>query len=275
MDKRKKEYKETLKYKEEIEAWLNSEEKDFDAGFELFARFSHNRALALQLARKRRLSKLEYELQKIVSRGFIRESRVWPVNSVTKAADRNKEHTESENQLEETGKKLLVIDEKINYDELPEDMKKRYDENRETYKLMRAVHEKMKLATKDQERAELRAQLVTMDEKIFENWKTLDFWAAWGRLGNDLEKDTEEPPEPECETIPEPAELAKDLNACRSYLSRNVKKVATLEGKKREELLAKLAERVQTLQKHNADIKESTRKELEKLGLLNEDKGNA
>jgi hypothetical protein len=64
--------KQTLEYKKEIEAWLKSKDKDFDAGFELFVRFSHNRALAMQLARKRLLSKLEYELQKIAQRGWLK-----------------------------------------------------------------------------------------------------------------------------------------------------------------------------------------------------------
>jgi hypothetical protein len=76
-------------------------------------------------------------------------------------------------------------------------------------------------------------------------------------------------------SVPDPAQLGKDLNACRSYISRNVKKVATLEGEKREKLMVKLAERVQTLQKHQAEVKEETRKELEKLGLWNENNGNA
>ncbi len=270
MDKRKKEYKQSQDYKDEINAWLESEEKDFDAGFELYARFGHSRALALQLARKRRLSKLVYELEKIVARAFIKESRVWPINKITRTITRNQEHTEAENQVEETGKKLVVTDEKIDYDELPDELKKVYDENRETYKLMRAVHEKMKLATNDQDRAEQRAELVAMDDKIAANWKILDEWAT--KKDEDQGEDTKVDQEPERETIPAPAELAKELNACRSYLSRNVKKVATLEGKKREELLAKLAERVQTLQKHNAEIKESTRNELVKIGLISEEK---
>ena len=70
MDKRTKEYKESEQCKEEIRAWLNSEEKDFDVGYELYARYGHNRALALQMARKRPLTKLIYELEKIIARGF-------------------------------------------------------------------------------------------------------------------------------------------------------------------------------------------------------------
>jgi len=65
----------------------------------------------------------------------------------------------------------------------------------------------------------------------------------------------------------------KDVNAARSYLSRNLKKIADLEGDKREKLIAKLKERVAVLVAHKAEIKEETRVELVKLGLL-EDNGN-
>lgn len=258
----------TKKYKEEIDAWLNNPDRDFDAGFELFARFSHNRALALQMARMRKLSKLEYELQKIADRSFLRESRVWPIAPIVKAASRNQEHTEAENQIEKTGKKLVVIDERINYDELPEPMKKLYDENRETYKLMRAVHEKMKLAAKDQERAELRAELVGMDDAIANNWEKLDKWAN----GEEEEVGSQQPEagSDELKIADDPNVIAKELNACRSFISRNAKKVATLDAAKQDTLLKKLAERVATLKKYNAEIKEETRLELVKLGLLDE-----
>lgn len=287
MDKRKKEYKQTQEYKAEIAAWLESEEKDFDAGFELFARFSHNRALAMQLARLRRQSKLEYELQKIANREFLKESRVWPIAKVQKAAARNEEHTETETQVEKTGKKLVVIDEKINYDDLPEDLKKLYDENREKYKIMRSLHEKMKLATKDQERADLRAELVKLDDVIAKNWEKLDKWEEDGRpetedgsekedgsgkpeAGSEEEDESQKSEDRSEEKKADPMEVGKELNACRSYLSRNVKKLAGLEGKKRDALMAKLDERVKTLQKHNAEIKDSTRKELVELGLIDD-----
>ena len=250
-------------YKKEIEAWLKSKNKDFDAGFELFARFSHNRALAMQLARLRRMSKLEYELQKIANREWLKESRVWPIGKVQKAASRNEEHTKVETQVEKTGKKLVVIDEKINYEDLPEDLKKLYDENREKYKIMRSLHEKMKLATKDQERAELRAELVRLDNLIAGNWEKLDTWAE-----NPEEPEEDKGKIPASAGMTDPMEIGKELNACRSYLSRNVKKVAGLKGEKREKLLAKLAERVEILQKHKAEIKDATRMELAELGLI-------
>jgi hypothetical protein len=267
--------------RKEIKAWLKRKNKDFDEGFELFVRYSHNRALAMQLARLRRLSKLEYELEKIAARPFIKESRVWPIAPVVKAGNRHQEHTEVKDQVTETGKRLVVMDEKINYDELPEDLKKLYDENRESYKIMRAVHEKMKLATKDQERADYRAQLVTFDDKIAANWEKLDEWASdkeayeSKRLAEiqGMENASTGSATEILGDNPDPNSIAKDLNACRSFISRNVKKVAALEGAKKEKLIVKLAERVATLQKHKAEISEATRAELINLGLLDENNG--
>ncbi|NQU52430.1 MAG: hypothetical protein HQ522_07810 [Bacteroidetes bacterium] len=299
MDKRTMQYKESEKCREEIQAWLNTEEQDFDEGYELFVRYSHNRALALQLARIRRQSKLVYELGKIVKQAFIKESRVFPVRKVIKAVNRHQEHVNAETQIEETGKRLVVIDERVKYEDLPEEMKKLYDENKESYKLMRVVHEKMKLATKDGERADFRTELVRFDDLIAGNWETLDKWAAakeefekqrlieiegGGSFDSAQDDETdsteeivsEEKPEegkPQVDSI-DTTQVTKDVNAARSYLSRNVKKVAGLEGKKQEDLLKKLTERVAILQQHNAEIKKSTREELVKLGLLNEDNGN-
>nr|WP_321357192.1 hypothetical protein [uncultured Draconibacterium sp.] len=325
MDKRRKEYKQSEDNREEIKAWLASDEKDFDEGYNLFVRFGHNRALALQLARKRRLSKLVYELQKIAERVFIKHSPVMPIRPIMKADTRHQEHTEAGMVVESAGKKLLegaedVIDDKlsemgsdadevisdklaefeeaaddilkekvkivrdgrqVNLGDLPEHLQELWFKNRDEHKLMRAVHEKMKLAKGDNERAELRKQLVEFDDKIAKRWATIDEWIDKGDEdpdpdNNQEQTETEEKsgtggdgPKPESVQMQD----LKDVNAARSYLSRNLKKVADLEGDKRDKLIVKLKERVAVLVAHKAEIKEETRVELVKLGLL-EDNGN-
>ena len=298
--------------RKEIKAWLESEEKDFDAGYELFVRFSHNRALALQIARKRLLSKLIYELQKIALRETIKESPVMPIRAIVRAGNRNREHVDVENQIESTGKKLVVIDDRINYEDLPEEMKALYDQNREVYKEMRALHEKMKLLKKDEERAKVVADLISKDDLVTANWEKLDAWATadeeerakqeeaerlrkaqegqqnqqdgknktdtpatqeGGSTGPDKKTQDASGEKKANENSPE-VQLAKDLNACRSYISRNIKKVGSLEGEAKTKLLGKLKERVDLLVLHKADIMGSTRDELIKIGLLNENNGN-
>jgi hypothetical protein len=263
----------------EIRAWLKSEQ-DFDEGYELFVRFSHNRALALQLARIRRLSKLVYELEKIADRPFIKESPVMPIKSIIRAGKRHGEHVEVAEMADGAEKKLVIISEKVDYNELPENLKKLYDENTEAYKLMRAVHEKMKQAQKDGERAELRAQLIVFDDRIANNWQELDSWSTdkeayeARRLAEIQGYGNSNTGGEDLPEITDPNEIAKDLNACRSFISRNLKNVAKLEGEKKEKLLKKLAERVATLQKHKADISGATKANLVELGLLDEDSGN-
>jgi len=252
----------TQTYKDEIAAWLESEEKDFDAGFELFVRFGHNRAVAMFLARKRKLSKLEYELQKICERPFIKEAPVMPIKPVQQVltvakAKANGTH-EAEVKLADQGKALAVADNTINYDDLPDEMKKLYDYNRESYKKMRALHEKMKLAETDDDRAEHRSALVYLDEKVSENWKVIDDYLT----GKNQEATEQQ--------ATDAAEIAKEINAARSYLSRNVRGYAKLKGDKREKMFDNLKERVDVLKKHKAEIKKETREELFKIGLFTE-----
>lgn len=317
----------TKQHKKEITAWLKKKNKDFEAGFELYTRFGHNRALALQMNRKKLLSKLVYELQKISDQPVIRESRVWPIGAIQKAVqktvaarelkqakkdrktvvqvkDADKIVSDKLNELEsdagdivsdklselendseqviENAKieieeiiqgKLKIISngKEINFNELPPSLQTKWEENRDSYKLMRAVHEKMKLAQTDEERAKHRAELVELDDKIAANWKDIDNFAT-NITG--IETGDSETAETR-DIIPTPAELAKDLNACRSFISRNIQKVATLEGKKKEELLKKLAERTAVLLKYNAEMREETRAELVKLELLDENRGNS
>ncbi|WP_319228413.1 hypothetical protein [Draconibacterium orientale] len=323
MDKRSKQYKTSEKHREEINAWLESEEREFDEGYNLFVRFSHNRALAMMLARTRRHSKLVYELQKIADRAFVKDAPVMPLKKVTQTAKRHQENVDAGKIVESAGKKIAdgsavivgdklnemelgaddVISDKlqefeeaadeillekvkivrdgrmVNLGDLPEDLQKLWFKNRDEHKLMRSVHEKMKLAKGDVERAEFRAQLVDFDDRIAKRWGTIDKWFDDEDPAPD---DDQEETDGEDKTgtggdgpKPESVQMQdlKEVNAARSYLSRYVKKVEALDGEKREKLIAKLKDRVAVLEKHNAEIKEDTRVELVKLGLL-EDNGN-
>ena len=327
MDKRTKQYKESEEYRKEIKDWLalEPEEQDFDEGYNLFVRFSHNRALAMMLARKRRHSKLVYELQKIADRAFVKNAPVMPIKTIVVAGKRHQENVEAAKIVESAGRKLIdgsddIIDDKLSEMEsgadgvisdklsefdvatdeilrekiqivrdgrsvklgdLPEDLQELWKQNRDDHKLMRAVHEKMKLAKGDVERAGFRKELVAFDDHIAKRWKIIDEW--FDGKSEEIETDesqdeskSEDKPETGTEEPkPESSQMQdlKDVNAARSYLSRNLKKVAGLEGEKRESLMAKLKERVDSLIQHNAEIKEETRVELVKLGLL-EDNGN-
>jgi hypothetical protein len=174
--------------------------------------------------------------------------------------------------------KIIRDGRQVTLGDLPEHLQQLWFKNRDEHKLMRAIHEKMKLAKGDNERAEFRKQLVKFDDDIAKRWATIDEWFDQGEDDEDTEQEETESektgtggdgPKPESVQMQD----LKDVNAARSYLSRNLKKVAELEGDKREKLVAKLKERVDVIVKHKAEIKEETRVELVKFGLL-EDNGN-
>jgi len=117
---------------------------------------------------------------------------------------------------------------------------------------MRALHEQMKIARRDSDRAKLRKQLVTLDDRVSANWKTIDAYIETGILPEDV---TNSP------------ELYKQINAARSYISRGIKTIATKKGEQREKLVAELANRFNQLKKANAELSTETITALKKLGI--------
>jgi hypothetical protein len=246
---------------EEIKAWLDSEEKDFEAGYTLFVRFSHNRALALQIARKRLLTKLEYELEKIYKRKELKDSPVMPIGPVKKALAKAEDKETGVQQAgviveAAAGKVKIIKGGRIQYEDLPEELKKLYDENTDRYKRMRARHEQMKIAQTPDARAQRRSDIDYLDDGIAANWKVIDDWAA-GKLNlDDLKKNDAD------------KEVYKQINAARTYISREVKKVAKLEGEKRKKKVDAIIERIMILKKHNAKINDKTLQKLIELEIM-------
>lgn len=225
---------------QEIKAWLDGQ-RDYETGRALFEKYSNKRPLINLFHRKHKPEVLSYNLQKLLNSTTAKPQLApQPVANVTV----------------KPGKKLEVeTGLKVKYEDLPERLKKLYDQNREEYKLMRALHEKMKLVKTDQERAKLRAGLVEKDDLIAENWKVLDEW--------DGSPDQEPEPEPEKAAD----EMVREINSARVFLSKNLKKAKELTGKKQETLKAKIGERVELLNHYQAEISEATRKGLLEIGL--------
>jgi len=263
----------TLEHKKEIQSWLDSKDQDFDIGFNLFVRFSHNRSLALFLQRKRKHSKLVYEMQKIVQRQSIIEAPVMPIkpikNAVAKADPKKLENIDISKdpgqRVEALGRLRVLVDEKINYDDLPEDMKTLYDETRDRYKRMRAVHEQMKIAKTDDARHQARKSLVYLDDKITEGWKLLDNWFANQKLNNQAKASAGESAKKQDEAL----KITQEINAARAYISRNTKSALNLKGVNLEKRKDQLKARIDILKKHDVKIeKAETLEALRKLGIL-------
>ncbi len=248
---------------EEIEAWLETDEKDFAAGYTLFVHYSHNRALALYLARKQDLNKLIYELEKIHERPTLKDAPVMPIGPVMKviknAVEKANGTADAADVIGKAEGKIRVIkDGKVQYEDLPEELKKLYDENTASYKNMRAMHEQMKLATTDEERAGKRKMIDSFDDCINRNWKVIDDWAE-GKLSAD-----------DLATASGTQEEYKLINAARTYLSRNISKMDSLKDEKREKMKLELRERVSFLRSKNAEISHETLVKLAKYAVIDE-----
>jgi hypothetical protein len=238
---------------EEIKIWLESKEKDFDQGYKLLAQTLKNQSILHYLQRKRDKAKLEYELSKLVP--FIvvapTEAEVNELQAI------NAEVSKAYEVIKKQDAKLKIVQSgQINYDLLPEALKPIYDNTISKYKEMRSVHEKMKLATSDKQRAELRKTLDELDNEIESGWVVINAWSKSGVLptstGSDAgSKNTD----------------YKAVNAARTYVSRAIEKAETTSGKKLEKLVADLQTRVDTLIAAEAALQPETWEKLLALGI--------
>lgn len=252
-------HKNTEQYRKEIKNWFASG-KDFDQGFSLFVRFSHNRALAIQLARKRTQGKLEYELEKLAIAPVLIERPVMNIavvrTVVVKAEVAKKEIVievdKTERKFEKAEKVLVNTEGRIDYEKLNEEQKALFDANRDKYKEMRSWHEKMKLAKTDQERADARAMIIELDDAIRANWQKFDA-SFTGEVSENFS--------PEVDPV-------KAVGNARSYLSKNLSKLESLTGKKLDGLKEKVKERYDVIIAANQVVDDETTAKLVAHGII-------
>ncbi|MDA3943696.1 MAG: hypothetical protein PF694_09185 [Bacteroidetes bacterium] len=229
---------------EEIKAWLNSPEKDINAGIALFQMYSRNRALLLYLTRKRDERKLIYELEKLAKHANLK-----PVTQPR--AMREKMQTAPPPAPDPDGHKIIKP-KRVNREDLPDALKVVYDGVAEAYKLQRVVHEKMKLSETDEDRAALRAELVKLDDDIAAGWDAID----QGMMV----------PEPEAPKVAEKQYTVQDIkaiNSARTYISRAIKKF-------NPDQKAKLIERINQLISLEAAVSIETRNKLIELNVIDQ-----
>jgi len=115
--------------------------------------------------------------------------------------------------------KLKVVrhGQQINFDDLPPGLQKLWEQNRDNYKLIRSLHEKLKLMANLPETARepLTGEIVSRDVQIRANWAKIDKW-----------KPGQPEEEPEQKQKEEKVEIDyRRINANRKYISKNLKKV--------------------------------------------------
>lgn len=181
----------------EIKNWLEGDARDYTEGLNIFVGHSKNRSVVNYLLRKRDAKKLAYEMSKLA--GDVLSTSVAQKSEKKVITEKSNVITSANNVITlqsnvitsankdvpappSCGRLKITADGKIRAEDLPEILRGYYYANVEDIKLARQLHEKMKSATSDGERAELRLKLCDADETIAFRWKAIDLWAATGEL---------------------------------------------------------------------------------------------
>lgn len=246
---------------EEIKKYLNGKKKDFDKGLILLRKYCRNRILVNNVERRKLQGKMEYELRKISKW----EPKVVaptppppppvldpPIKEDSTPHIPSPKTCEAENAVT-TRARVQSLD----LEKLPEPLLVRYHENTKMYKECRSLHEKLKIQ-KDEPQEVLKPlceELVTLDKKIRANWNAID-----EHLKTPEKSDTGD-------TGDQPADH-KMINAARSYISRNKKKLAEESDKvKAADLRAKVQHRVTQLVNAGEGFTDDLIVELKAMGI--------
>ncbi len=248
-----------------LQEWF--QKKDYETGLILLAKYSKNRNLLQNLHRKRYPAKLEHELKKFIkvhhdveSIGIkIIQPKIDPVPKIPPEGIKKTvsvENSEIE-KLPDNGKgklKILENDRKVIYDELPTELQRLWEQNRDAYKEIRSLHEKLKLMEKasPDTRQPLTVRIAELDDMIRINWEAIDRWV----------------PGQGTEVIKIKEVNHKRINANRKYISINIKKLSDpANAKGYGETLKKVQARVDELLAAGEEISEKKAEELRKLGV--------
>lgn len=232
---------------QEVKDWLESKEREYSRGLGLLGKYSKNRILIQNLARKARPDKLIYELEKICSREKI----------IVNTAEVSLPAFDSP----VLGKITELIKSKpvLLYSQLPDHIKTLRKENIEKYKIARALHEKAKLVKTAEERKVLLEDLEETRVTIFKNWEFLDKYME----ENNPNTDSKSP-----EIIIDIAKIDdKRIKANRKYLTEGKERVPKLSGTALSLKIEAMQRRVNELLLVKASFTEKHKQELEKIGI--------
>ena len=275
----------------QLENWI--QERDYESGLVILAKLSKNRILLQNLNRKKHPDKLFSELKKLAGHYHIKFTQSKDVRSNPKEgtpkAVLKEELTKDispasseiiENKLDElesaadelisdkieelehladdffSGKRKTITQKRhVNYEDLPNDLKSIWQQNRDSYKEIRALHEKLKLMERatPEDRRPLTERIASLDEMIRTNWETIDTW------------DPEAPAE---EKIPVEVDF-KRLRANRKYISTGLKKLSNrnMPESRIEELKNNMFARAKELISAGENFSPETIRDLKSIGI--------
>lgn len=243
-----------------LKEWF--ETKDYESGLIFLGRCSKNRSIIQNLTKRKNPAKLEYELMKIARDQDVKhlsalEIGIKPLSHSDQMIDQiNKER---EKRIQESQQfKVIRASHEVNYEDLPMDMQKLWDNNRDNAKEIRALHEKLKLMEKasPEDREPLTMRISELDESIHSNWDIINKWQP----GNQSVKEP---------VIPVKTEIDhKRINANRKYISVGIKMLKSelteeKSGKIKDEILIRYKELISS----NEEVSIDTVEQLKKAGI--------
>lgn len=232
---------------QEIQNYLQQANPDFQTGFSLFCKYSVNQSLMSWIGRKGDMEMLIYELKKLDRSGIatvninaaVHEAMYNKVAPVQAQAGNDKQNAAGTGNIQ-----FKTYDERrTRRADLPEELQKVYDAISEDYKLRRGLHEKMKQATSDADRASFRARILEVQQRIEEGWKKIDSHL----LEAEKQKVADKFSEPNC----------------RAYISKALKSESVS-----DKVAAGVKIRVQALIDHGCTISEETQAALKAKNLV-------
>ncbi|MCT4636232.1 MAG: hypothetical protein N4A72_00855 [Bacteroidales bacterium] len=240
--------------KNEITEWLEipDEDKVFAEGYKLFCKYSRNRSVINFLARKQRMSKLVYELDKMKD-WELKEKKVIskPLLKVIESSVSKTEQKEKDPVKEQKN---------VKREDLPEELKEVFDKISEAYKIMRAKHEKLKLLTNDIDRSDLIKEIHDLDDHITEGWKTIDNFVENKTENTDTNSQT-------VNTTLDPKKVSRD----RKYITQGLKDLEKLTGeenqKKRDGKIQEMNKRFNDLLSGGENFADETIEKLKIYGI--------
>lgn len=249
----------------QIQEWLDTpvSERNISVGAEMLLKLNRNRILYQNIIRRgvKMMGKLEYELKKYHRMRIDNKTVADVVRLEKEVMPKVQKFVEEEpdNKAEHAGKRA-------DHDELPPEIQALWDGNFEQYAKVKALFEELK-AMMNMEPCDRYEKLKLLDEAESKYRKNLADYDAYLK-----EKPFPEDKDDKEDNFPmDPAELAKEINNSRKYISSNKDKLAALiekDQEKAEALRAKMQERVDTIQSAGVPFSPDQQTELESLGII-------
>lgn len=221
-------------YEQKVNEWLDTkpEDRSIEIGASLMIQGNRNRILRDYVLRKNDLSKVEYELNKIIGDARVLE----PAKSDINIIELDQKAAIVEAKLSAVSEENFV-GKRPDHETLPDSIKVLPEMNLAIYRSMRSIFEKIKLLSEEghepEERVPHLQELFKLEERLVKNWDAYDTYDA-------SKNASANGPANETTTID-----AKRVTANRKYLSENKKKVVSLIEKGNDAAVEKLKAEMQ------------------------------